>query len=109
MAVVEDASMLTSSEMQMIAPPFNLSETGFVLPSAHAARIWIFTATDEMPFAGHPTLGSAHLVHDVLCAGERFALEIEAGISPGHRQTGAGISRQVFRVAGRLRLDLIKG
>jgi len=89
LAVIEDASTLSSAEMQLIARQFNLSETSFVLPSAHAAaRIRIFTPTYEMPFAGHPTLGSAHVVHDLLRAGERFALEMEAGIIPVHLQDG---------------------
>lgn len=89
LAVIEDASTLSSAEMQLIARQFNLSETSFVLPSTHAAaRIRIFTPTYEMPFAGHATLGSAHVVHDLLHAGERFALEMEAGSIPVHRQDG---------------------
>lgn len=82
LAVVEDGSGLSDREMQLIARQFNLSETTFLLPSTRAAaRIRIFTPTYEMPFAGHPTLGSAHVVSDLLGA-DRFALEMTAGLIP---------------------------
>src|SRR5579864_6283335 len=78
LAVIEDGSALSDDEMQLIARQFNLSETTFLLPSNRAAaRIRIFTPTYEMAFAGHPTLGSAHVVSDLLAAGERFQLEME--------------------------------
>ena len=49
--------------MQALARQFNLSETTFILPSQKAtARVRIFTPAYEMPFAGHPTLGTAHVV-----------------------------------------------
>jgi trans-2,3-dihydro-3-hydroxyanthranilate isomerase len=62
LAVVLDAQGLDTDAMQRIAREFNLSETVFVLPperAAHRARIRIFTPDFEMPFAGHPTVGSA--------------------------------------------------
>jgi trans-2,3-dihydro-3-hydroxyanthranilate isomerase len=60
LAVIEDGRGLDDATMQAIALQFNLSETTFVLPSSVAnARVRIFTPTFEMPFAGHPTLGSA--------------------------------------------------
>ena len=62
-AVVLDASGLSSEEMQRFASWTNLSETTFVLPpSADRAdyRVRIFTPTLELPFAGHPTLGTCH-------------------------------------------------
>ncbi len=66
LAVIEDGSGLSDTEMQLIARQFNLSETTFLLPSSNAtARIRIFTPTYEMPFAGHPTLGSAHVVRQL--------------------------------------------
>lgn len=64
-AVVLDAEGLTTEEMQNIARWFNLSETTFVFaPTAPDAdyRLRIFTPRSELPFAGHPTLGSAHAV-----------------------------------------------
>jgi trans-2,3-dihydro-3-hydroxyanthranilate isomerase len=62
LAVVFDAEGLSDGRMQAIAREFNLSETVFVQPPenpAHAARIRIFTPGRELPFAGHPTVGTA--------------------------------------------------
>ena len=62
-AVVLDAEGLSADEMQRIARWTNLSETTFVLPSTTADyRLRIFTPRRELPFAGHPTIGSAHAV-----------------------------------------------
>lgn len=64
-AVVLGAEKLTAEEMQRIAGWTNLSETTFVLPPSSAAadyRLRIFTPKQELPFAGHPTIGSAHAV-----------------------------------------------
>lgn len=89
LAVIEDASGLTDTDMQLIARQFNLSETTFILPSSTAAaRIRIFTPTYEMPFAGHPTLGSAHVISQLLNAGARFSLEMAAGLIPVHESAG---------------------
>ena len=63
LAVVHDADGLTAEEMQAFAAWTNLSETTFLLPPTDPAadyRVRIFTPTEELPFAGHPTLGSAH-------------------------------------------------
>lgn len=65
LAVVRDADGLTAAQMQSIAREFNLSETVFVLKpenAAHSARMRIFTPTREVPFAGHPTVGTAVLL-----------------------------------------------
>jgi trans-2,3-dihydro-3-hydroxyanthranilate isomerase len=62
LAVVLDTEGLDTAGMQRIAREFNLSETAFVMPAqneAHKARLRIFTPVYEMPFAGHPTVGSA--------------------------------------------------
>jgi PhzF family phenazine biosynthesis protein len=64
-AVVLDGEGLSSTDMQAIANWTNLSETTFVLPPSDPAadyRLRIFTPRTEMPFAGHPTIGSAHAV-----------------------------------------------
>jgi PhzF family phenazine biosynthesis protein len=83
LAVFEDGSGLSDEEMQLVARQFNLSETTFLLPSEiAAARIRIFTPTYEMPFAGHPTLGSAHVVRALHGAGDAFAIETRAGAIP---------------------------
>lgn len=62
LAVVLDAGGLSDQEMQTIAAEFNLSETVFVLPPerpVHTAAVRIFTPRHELPFAGHPTVGTA--------------------------------------------------
>ncbi|MDX8538196.1 PhzF family phenazine biosynthesis protein [Mesorhizobium abyssinicae] len=68
LAVVLDSKGLDTAAMQAIAREFNLSETVFVLPpdnAKHRARIRIFTPDYEMPFAGHPTVGSAIALADL--------------------------------------------
>ena len=63
LAVIADAEGLSSQEMQAIASWLNFSETTFLLPPTDPTadyRVRIFTMAHELPFAGHPTLGSAH-------------------------------------------------
>jgi len=63
LAVISDATDLDTAEMQRIAHWLNLSETTFLLPPTDPAadyRVRIFTVDRELPFAGHPTIGSAH-------------------------------------------------
>jgi PhzF family phenazine biosynthesis protein len=63
LAVVHDAFGLSEPEMQQFANWMNLSETTFLLPPQDSAadyRVRIFTPSQELPFAGHPTLGTAH-------------------------------------------------
>ena len=62
LAVVHDAQGLSDQQMQAIAGEFNLSETVFIFDAerpAHSAAIRIFTPRNELPFAGHPTVGTA--------------------------------------------------
>ncbi|HEX8741260.1 MAG TPA: PhzF family phenazine biosynthesis protein [Casimicrobiaceae bacterium] len=83
LAVFEDARGLDAETMQALALQFNLSETTFLLPSSRASvQVRIFTPTFEMPFAGHPTLGSAHVARDTLGLGDDLRLEMHAGIIP---------------------------
>lgn len=83
LCVFDDACGLDTQTMQALALQFNLSETVFVLPSDKATkRIRIFTAAFEMPFAGHPTLGSAHVVRALTNAGDQVTLETGAGVIP---------------------------
>lgn len=83
LVVVEDGRALDDATMQALALQFNVSETTFVLPSERAtARVRIFTPTFEMPFAGHPTLGSAHVVRELTRAGDQLTLELRAGVIP---------------------------
>src|SRR5260370_9714886 len=61
LAVFPDAQGLSDGEMQSLAAEFNLSETTFVLPpedAANTARVRIFNRRSEMPFAGHPNVGT---------------------------------------------------
>lgn len=65
LAVVLDAGGLSTAQMQAIASEFNYSETTFVLPprdGAHDARVRIFTVNKEIPFAGHPNVGTAYVL-----------------------------------------------
>jgi trans-2,3-dihydro-3-hydroxyanthranilate isomerase len=83
LAVFEDARGLDAATMQAIALQFNLSETTFVLPSDTAtATVRIYTPSFEMPFAGHPTLGTAHVVRALAEAGDDISLEMRAGVIP---------------------------
>jgi PhzF family phenazine biosynthesis protein len=80
LCVFEDARGLSDAQMQALARQLNLSETTFLLPAEHGgnARVRIFTPGFEMPFAGHPTLGTAHVVR-ALGGGDRVLLEMKAG------------------------------
>lgn len=65
LAVFPDARGLSDADMQSLAAEFNLSETTFVLPPenpAHSARVRIFNRTAEMPFAGHPNVGTGYVL-----------------------------------------------
>ncbi|MEO8848804.1 MAG: PhzF family phenazine biosynthesis protein [Casimicrobiaceae bacterium] len=81
LCVFENAEGLDDTTMQALALQFNLSETTFLFPSTRAsARVRIFTPTFEMPFAGHPTLGSAHVVRALRGGGDDVTLEMRAGV-----------------------------
>ena len=65
LAVFPDARGMSDADMQSLAAEFNLSETTFVLPpenSANTARVRIFNRTSEMPFAGHPNVGTGYVL-----------------------------------------------
>jgi PhzF family phenazine biosynthesis protein len=81
LCVFENGSSFDTPTMQALARQFNLSETTFILPSSSAnAGVRIFTPGFEMPFAGHPTLGSAHVCRALGLGGDSLALEMKAGI-----------------------------
>ena len=81
LCVFEDAQRLTTGQMQDLARQLNLSETTFVAPGdgGATATVRIFTPTFEMPFAGHPTLGTAHVVRELFTAGDTLTLRMPAG------------------------------
>jgi len=83
LCVFEDARGLTGEQMLALARQFNLSETTFILPSETAsARVRVFTPGYEMRFAGHPTLGTAHVVRELRQTGHQLTLEFLAGVVP---------------------------
>jgi trans-2,3-dihydro-3-hydroxyanthranilate isomerase len=83
LCVFENGESLDASTMLALARQFNLSETTFLLPSAQAtARVRIFTPSYEMPFAGHPTLGSAFVCRALGLGGDELRLEMQAGLIP---------------------------
>lgn len=83
LCVFEDARGLTDAQMQALARQMNLSETTFVLPASGDAdaRVRIFTPSYEMPFAGHPTLGTASVV-GALRGLTKLTFEMKAGRVP---------------------------
>jgi len=86
LAVIADARGLSTNQMQKIAAEFNLSETAFVLPpksSEHTAEVRIFTPRAELPFAGHPTVGTAFVLGRAIGPSDRsdiFLFEEKAGL-----------------------------
>lgn len=83
LCVFEDASGLHTETMQALARQFNLSETTFIQRSSSAnAHVRIFTPSYEMPFAGHPTLGTAFVCRALGLGGDQLQLEMKAGIIP---------------------------
>jgi len=92
LAVFPDARGLTDAQMQTLAAEFNLSETTFVLPPddpMHHARVRIFTPKLEMPFAGHPNVGTGFvLAQRMLNPPEHLVFEELAGLVRVHIQRG---------------------
>lgn len=89
LAVFADGSSLSDAEMQAIARETNLSETTFILPRDAATerergvRVRIFTTTEELPFAGHPTLGTAMVLRNDVQRGKGSADEIALDLNVG--------------------------
>ncbi len=85
LAVIPDASALPEARLQSIAREFNFSETTFVYPPAdptHDARVRIFTPTMEIPFAGHPTVGTALALQALGRVGHELVFELGVGPIP---------------------------
>jgi trans-2,3-dihydro-3-hydroxyanthranilate isomerase len=109
LAVVLGADALTTAQMQTITKEFNLSETTFVMQPenpAHTAKVRIFFPGGEMPFAGHPTLGTAALLAELKnkpgCTFETtITLELKAGLTP------VRISRIADRINGTLTAPIV--
>jgi trans-2,3-dihydro-3-hydroxyanthranilate isomerase len=94
LAVVLEAGGLSSAQMQAIASEFNYAETTFVLPprdSANDAQVRIFTVRSELPFAGHPNVGTAFvLATQAAKPPARLKFEEKAGLVPVEILTEAG-------------------
>ena len=83
LCVFESGEAFDDQTMQALTRQFNLSETTFILPSSRAsARVRIFTPSYEMPFAGHPTLGTAHVCRALGMGSNELTLEMKAGVIP---------------------------
>jgi len=105
LAVVLDAQGLSASQMQAVALEFNYSETTFVLPPqnpAHTARVRIFTPRTEVPFAGHPNVGTAFVLaqesrYEAPAADGVFLFEETAGVVPLKllRERGATVGAEL--------------
>lgn len=95
LAVCLDGRGLTTEQMQEIARETNLSETTFILPRdaaiehEHGIRVRIFTVSEELPFAGHPTLGTAFVLRGSSGASE-VVLELNVGLVPVRFEEAAG-------------------
>jgi trans-2,3-dihydro-3-hydroxyanthranilate isomerase len=95
LAVLSDARGLSDEEMQAIAKEMNLSETTFILPRDPAVerergiRVRIFTVQEELPFAGHPTLGTAFAIQNKNKTSE-VTLELNVGKVPVRFEEAAG-------------------
>jgi PhzF family phenazine biosynthesis protein len=81
LCVFEDGTGIDSPTLQALARQFNLSETTFILPSSRGdAAVRIFTPSYEMPFAGHPTLGTAHVCRALGLGGDALRLDMQVGV-----------------------------
>ncbi len=117
LAVVFDCGGLDAVAMQKIAGEFNLSETTFVLAPdnpRHKARVRIFTPGSELPFAGHPTVGTAIALAEASLIDGPEIMVIEEGIGPVRCavSTVEGLSFAEFdlaRLPERLALDVEPG
>jgi trans-2,3-dihydro-3-hydroxyanthranilate isomerase len=105
LAIFTDARGLTDAEMQALAREMNLSETTFILPgepeiaAREGMKVRIFTVEEELPFAGHPTLGTALYLYTSGRVADKIVLDLRVGKIPVHfRPESSNASRD--RVEG---------
>lgn len=102
LAVLPDATGLDPAQMQDIAREFNYSESVFVLPPenpAHTRRLRIFTPAEEIPFAGHPTVGTAFVLASlgaIPLTSPETRIVFEEGVGPVHVLIRSDNGRPVF-------------
>ena len=113
LAVIPDATALPEVRLQAIAREFNFSETTFVFPPDDPscdAKVRIFTPTMEVPFAGHPTIGTATALHALARVGDDMVLQLGVGPIPVAirdgvaRFTKQAVAVQIPGVQQRLRM-----
>src|ERR1700751_85119 len=96
LAVFTDARGLSDAEMQKLARETNLCETTFILPRDEGVerteghKVRIFTINEELPFAGHPTLGTAWYLRQQLASAE-IVLDLKVGKIPVHFERRDGL------------------
>jgi trans-2,3-dihydro-3-hydroxyanthranilate isomerase len=105
LAVVLNTCGLATERMQAIAREFNLSETTFIerrapeIERAEGVRVRVFTTQEELPFAGHPTLGTASVLKIIApdtLAGDTLTLALKVGPVPVRFETDAGRAAAIF-------------
>ena len=107
LAVFSDARGLSDGEMQALAREMNLSETTFIFPresdveAREGTRVRIFTISEELPFAGHPTLGTALYLYASRGPFEQIVLDLNVGKVPVRFSTDSDNSKS-DRVDGRI-------
>ena len=102
LAVLPDAAGLTDEQMLAITREFNLSETVFVFPPddpKNTRRLRIYTPSGELPFAGHPTVGTAYVLAqtgEITLTGEETRIIFEEGVGPVPVLIRASAGKPVF-------------
>jgi len=108
LAVFRDAAGISGEEMQQIAREINFSETTFILseePNNGGYDVRIFTPKEEVPFAGHPTLGTAHLIRSEILQGknDKVVLNLKVGQIPvTFGRNSCGEMKQIQPVFGKV-------
>ena len=104
LAVVLDGRGLSTEQMQALAREMNLSETTFIIPGdaatekARGVRVRIFTVQEELPFAGHPTLGTAFVLRGQ-SGGNEVLLDLNVGTVPVRFSESGPVPRSAGKVA----------
>jgi trans-2,3-dihydro-3-hydroxyanthranilate isomerase len=106
LAVFRNAGGLSSQEMQSIAREMNFSETTFILSDGQrngGFDVRIFTPQEEIPFAGHPTIGTAHVIHNQILHGKAESVVLNLGVGRipvTFRQDGYAWMKQIAPIFG---------
>ena len=106
LAVLPEAEGLSAEQMQLIAREFNFSESAFVFPaeSGHTRRVRIFTPSYEMPFAGHPNVGTAFVLAMMGAFGR-----IESSITVTFEEMAGLVPITIYEADGRFTYRIAQG